>query len=158
MLSTHPPPSPSGCPGDIILLDQVGPNYENVPIRLISQDLYSVSIELSSPVLSDDLEYLYFNYAGEHYENKCEKRDNVDTEYAEIFEIDCHESDPTTLIRVYASDQGFYSESSQGAIPDCSCQGDDLPSAYYVFLVSCVSKCPITTMGDEEMEDTMRRR
>lgn len=140
------------CQGDISLVDQVGSgNYESLPIKIVSQDTTSITIDVYNTWDGDALSNMFTRYDDTSFETTCpEMRDVAKTDAPSRYTIACTSNGAVAHVDIFVSKPSFSTELGDTAdVPKCCHpQADFLaPAVQYIFLLQCVSQCPTEGMA-----------
>jgi hypothetical protein len=134
--------NPNECPPDIVEIKTVGPEPLPVDhIKIISQDATSVTVELSQTWTDSSIEWIYYQYDVDSFNNKCYAQSQVTQTMYETITISCMESNHMATLRIWASDPLF--DGSDGVVPDCChpSEEDTFPVTEHIMEIACVTKC-----------------
>jgi hypothetical protein len=140
---------PTFCADDISLKGVIGSvSYDSLPIKIISQDTTSVTIEVSNTWSEDVVSNMFTRYDDVRRESTCHELTQVTKTDTERYTITCMFEAPVAHVDIFVADDTF-SESENAAIPQCCHPQDDVVAtntAQYTFMLQCVSQCPTEGM------------
>jgi hypothetical protein len=136
------------CVGDITLAGQIGStNYDSLPIKIVSQDTKSVTIEVSNTWGEDVLSNMFTRYEDEtSLKTTCHELTQVTKIDTSRYTIACMLEDPVAHVDIFVTDNSFSADLDDAAVPQCCHPEVDVvaPSrtVQYIFMLQCVSQCP----------------
>jgi hypothetical protein len=140
------PVGPEECPEDEVLVVHEG--VTSIPpsaVTIISQDTTTVTIQLSQQWTSKTVDFVYYQYAVDSFNNKCYAEDQVDNTWSETITIQCSHHSQVGQLQIWLKDSGtdVLVEDDNAVIPKC-CYPEETDSAVvsYILEISCVPKCP----------------
>jgi len=139
---------PSECLEDVKLLKKVGSGFQRWPIRILSQDTTSVTVQIVSPMVQDkDISEIFIRYPEQYYFDltTCIQFSDVDIEFEEEITLQCSSHTKTALFSIFALDSCHYNLPKDNCTVPVCCHPDEeiveQPGVEYVFQVACESRC-----------------
>mmetsp|Transcript_59966 Transcript_59966/g.147389 ORF Transcript_59966/g.147389 Transcript_59966/m.147389 type:complete len:804 (+) Transcript_59966:59-2470(+) len=142
------------CPEDITVWKTLPNNIDlpssPSPIKIISQDTTSVTVEISQvwTVQSGTLQDLFISYeTGAFHDPKCENYSDVNyNEQTTEIQIQCQAAGTKAILRFYVQDSvvldGFSESDGTATVPKCCHPTNPTQTAAeYMVLLSCETKC-----------------
>jgi hypothetical protein len=142
------PEEPTFCPDDISLAGQIGSAiYESLPITIISQDIHTVTIEVSNTWGNDVISNIFTRYDETSLKNTCHEMRQVTKTSTSRYTIACMSLAPVAHVDIFVTDDSFNEFDNNAKVPQCchpEATTDVLvaPTVQYIFKLQCVSQCP----------------
>jgi hypothetical protein len=138
---------PTICLDDITLVKQVGnAAYDSLPIRIVSQDTTSVTIEVSNTWSGDVLSNVFTKYDDTNFRTTCPEMTQVTkTAPPALYTIACMAIDAVAHVDIFVSEASFATELGDNAVVPLCCHPEAdfvAPTVQYIFMLQCVSQCP----------------
>ena len=138
---------PTLCQDDISLVDQIGAgNYNSLPIKIVSQDITSVTIDVYNTWDGDILSNMFTRFDDTTLKTTCpEMTDVTKTAAPSRYTIACMSKDAVAHVDLFVSKPSFSTKSGDIAeVPECCHPNGDFtePAVQYVFMLQCISQCP----------------
>jgi hypothetical protein len=134
------------CLDDISLAGQVGSaTYDSLPIKIISQDTTSITIEVSNTWGEDVLSNMFTRYDDTSLNTACQKLTEVTNTKTAVYTIACMAKEAVAHVDIFVSKASFSTESGATAVvPQCCHPQAEFvtPAVQYIFMLQCVSQCP----------------
>ena len=147
--SAAPTPSPTiYCPEDVTLISRVGVStYSAPPIRIISQDLTTVTFEVHNEWIEGGVAHLYTQYH-EGRDTQCFDNHNVTRAETLTYTARCMEHVPDSIVEIWVSDPSFL-ELDDAVVPECCHPPLDgiTNTVKYTFKLKCITQCPPPTVA-----------
>jgi hypothetical protein len=134
------------CLDDISLAGQVGSaTYDSLPIKIISQDTTSITIQVSNTWGGDVLSNMFTRYDDTSFKTACPELREVTKTQTAVYTIACMANEAVAHVDIFVSETSFSTESGATAVvPQCCHPHADFvaPAVQYIFMLQCVSQCP----------------
>lgn len=140
-------PKNPDCPLDVELVGQTGQGFQNWPVKIVSQDEQTATIEITSPMSNMAIgEYFYYQYpVHSGSTDACEAVTGIDKEFSVEVTIACLHSAPFALIHLYVVDGAAYGEGDTASVDECCHPPEEaelVAAVEYSFQIACVPRCP----------------
>ena len=140
---------PTFCIDDISLAGQIGSaTYDSLPIKIISQDTTSVTIEVSNTWGETVLSNMFTRYDETSLTNTCHEVTHVaKTDIPSQYTIACMSRAKVAHVDIFVTDDTFSTTDldNNATVPQCCHPEADVlvaPTVQYIFMLQCISQCP----------------
>lgn len=149
-LFPFPPVDPEGeCPGDILLVSQVG--VTELPsdlVEIISQDTTTVTVSVTQSYTSSNstIDQMYYQFKPDIWDQKCFEEDSLNGGDSFEITIECTRATKIAMLELWIADdisKNVLSDLDQAVIPDCCYPStpENTPVSNYLIEIKCKTEC-----------------
>jgi hypothetical protein len=131
---------------DVSLMGQIGTAfYESLPIKIISQDRTSVTIEVSNTWSETVISHIYTRHDNMSRDSTCHELLEVSKSDTAQYTIECMFEVPVAHVDLFVSDDSFSEVLDSAEVPLCCHPDEDdvTPTVQYTFIVQCVEQSTV---------------
>jgi hypothetical protein len=148
--SAVPTQSPTDiCLADVMKLAQTGfSTYKGPPIKIISQNITTVTFSVHQKWVEGSISYLYTQFhIAPTGDTECFENQNVLKDQFFTYTAYCMHNVPITIVDVWVSDSSLNKSLDDAEVPNCCHPPGEsvIPAVQYTFELKCVSECVPTS-------------